>query len=64
MPNDATAHIRGSRVSLLLLALWTDKDETKLDAARNAAAELSCIITEWEKIIPESINIGYENCRH
>jgi len=61
VPNDATAHIRGSRASVLLLALWTDKDATKLDAARNATAELSRIIIEGEKIIPESINIGYGN---
>jgi len=61
VPNDATAHIRGSRASVLLLALWTDKDATKLDAARNAAAELSRIIIEGEKVIPESINIGYGN---
>lgn len=61
VPNDATAHIRGPRVSILLLASWTDKDATKLDAARNATAELSRIVIEGEKIIPESINIGYGN---
>lgn len=61
VPNHATAHIRGSRISVLLLASWTDKDATKLDAARNATAELSRIIIEGEKIIPESTNIGYGN---
>ena len=61
VPNNATAHIRGPRVSVLLLALWTDKDANKIDAARSAAAELSRIIVQGEKIIPESVNTGYGN---
>jgi hypothetical protein len=61
VPNNATAHIRGPRVSVLLLAQWTDKDANKLDAARRATAELSRIIIQGEKIIPESINTGYGN---
>jgi hypothetical protein len=61
VPNNATAHIRGPRVNVLLLAQWTDKDANKLDAARSATAELSRIIKQGEKVIPEFINTGYGN---
>ena len=61
VPNNATAHIRGSRINVGVMASWPDKDANKLDAARSATAELSRIIIEGEKIIPESENTGYGN---
>jgi hypothetical protein len=61
VPNNATAHIRGSRVNVLLMATWTDKDTNKLDAARSGTSELSRIIIQGEKVIPESANTGYAN---
>jgi len=63
VPNNATAHIRGPRVNVAVMASWpgTDKDANKLEAARSAAAELSRIVIDGETIIPESENTGYGN---
>jgi len=61
VPNNATAHIRGSRVNVAIFASWPDRDANKLDAARSATAELSRIVIEGEKIIPDSENTGYGN---
>src|SRR5579863_6827781 len=46
VPNNATAHIRGSRINVLLAGAWTDKDPSKLDAVRSATAEFSRIIVQ------------------
>jgi len=61
VPNSATAHIRGSRVNVGIMASWPGKDANKLDAARSVTAELSRTIIEGEKVIPESENTGYGN---
>ena len=63
IPNDATAHIRGSHINVLVLADWENKDSDTdiLDKVRKAASELCQIIRQGEKIIPESLNIGYGN---
>ena len=61
VPNHATAHIRGSRVNVLILATWESKDTNILDTVRNTANEIGRILLEGEKIIPESLNIGYGN---
>jgi len=61
VPNSATAHIRGSRVNVGVMASWPGKDVNKLDEARSVTAELTRIIIEGEKIIPESENTGYGN---
>ena len=61
VPNNATAHIRGSRVNVLVMATWTDKDTNKLDAARSGTSELSRILIQSDKVIPESVNTGYAN---
>ncbi|KAH9975379.1 hypothetical protein BGW80DRAFT_1473780 [Lactifluus volemus] len=61
VPNHATAHIRGSRISILIVASWDDKATDKLDAVRSAAIELRDIILQGERIIPESQNTGYGN---
>jgi hypothetical protein len=61
VPNHATAHIRGSRVNVLILAAWDDKTTDKLDAVRSATAELARIVLQGERVIPESQNTGYGN---
>jgi len=63
VPSDATAHIRGARANVLLLAAWPgdDKDADKLDAVRSATIELRQIIIQGERDIPESRNTGYGN---
>jgi hypothetical protein len=61
VPNNATAHIRGSRVNVGIMASWPDRDANKLEAARRATAELGRIVIEGEKSIPESENTGYGN---
>jgi len=61
VPNSATAHIRGSRVNIGVMASWSGKDANKLDAARSVTSELARIIIEGEKVIPESENTGYGN---
>ncbi|KAI0300589.1 FAD-binding domain-containing protein [Multifurca ochricompacta] len=61
IPNHATAHIRGSRVNVLIFATWDDKDTKKLDTVRSAANELGGILLEGERNIPESLNTGYGN---
>ena len=61
VPNYATAHIRGPRINVGVMASWPDKDANKLDAARRATAELTRIVIEGEKIIPKSENTGYGN---
>ncbi len=60
VPNNATPHIRGSRISVLIMGTW-DKDTDKLDAARSATSELSRIVIEGEKTVAESSSIGYGN---
>ena len=61
VPNHATAHIRGSRVNVLVLAKWNTKDTDKLDTVRSATSELRSIILRGERDIPESENTGYGN---
>ena len=61
IPNDATAHIRGSRINVLIIADWENKDTDILDKVRKASSELGQIIIQGEKIIPESLNVGYGN---
>jgi hypothetical protein len=60
VPNNATPHIRGSRISVLVMATW-DKDTDKLDAPRSATSELSRIIIDGEKVVAEAASIGYGN---
>ncbi len=61
VPNHATAHIRGPRLNVLILATWDSQDTNILDTVRNAANELGRILLQGEKIIPESLNVGYGN---
>jgi hypothetical protein len=61
VPNYATAHIRGPRVNVGVMASWPDKDANKPEAARRATDELARIVIEGEKIIPKSENTGYGN---
>ncbi|KAH9965223.1 FAD-binding domain-containing protein [Russula dissimulans] len=63
VPSDATAHIRGPRANILLLAGWPGdgKDTDKLDVVRSATTELRQIIIQGERDIPESRNTGYGN---
>jgi len=61
VPNHATAHIRGPRVNVGVMASWPAKDANKLDVARSATEELGRIVIEGEKIIPKSENTGYGN---
>ena len=61
IPNDATAYIRGSHMNVVIFAEWEDKDPDTLDKARKATSELRQILVQGEKIIPESLNIGYGN---
>jgi hypothetical protein len=61
VPNSATAHIRGPRVNIGIMASWTGNDANKVDVARSVTSELTRIIIEGEKIIPESENTGYGN---
>ncbi|SRR6266404_3091194 len=61
VPNNATAHIRGSRVNVLILAKWDSNDTNILSTARNATNELGRILLQGEKDIPESLNVGYGN---
>jgi hypothetical protein len=61
VPNHATAHIRGSRINVLIFAAWDDKATDKLDAVRSAAIELRDIIIQGERVIPKSQNTGYGN---
>ncbi|KAI9465877.1 FAD-binding domain-containing protein [Lactarius psammicola] len=61
VPNHATAHIRGPRINILILATWDSKDTNILDTVRDAANELGRILVQAEKIIPESLNVGYGN---
>ena len=61
IPNDATAHIRGSRINVLIIADWENKDTDILDKVREATSELGKILVKGEKIIPESLNVGYGN---
>jgi hypothetical protein len=60
VPNHATAHIRGGRINVLVIAGWDNKDIV-LDTVRKATSELAQIIVQGEKIIPESQNVGYGN---
>lgn len=39
----------------------SDKDTNKLSAVRSALSDLARIIVQRERIIPESLNIGYGN---
>ena len=61
VPNNATAHIRRSRVIVLILAAWNDEDSNKLDEVRSATTELRRILLQGERTIPESLNTGYGN---
>jgi hypothetical protein len=63
VPSDATAHIRGPRANILLLAGWPgdSEDTDKLDVVRSATTELRQIIIQGERDIPESRNTGYGN---
>jgi len=61
VPNNATAHIRGSRVIVLILAAWNNEDPNKLDEVRSATTELRRILLQGERTIPESLNTGYGN---
>ncbi|KAI9455345.1 FAD-binding domain-containing protein [Lactarius psammicola] len=61
IPNHATAHIRGHRLNVLILATWDSKDANILDTVRNTANELSRVLLQGEKNIPESLNVGYGN---
>ena len=61
IPNNATAHIRGSRINVLIIADWENKDTDILDKVRKATSELGQILVQGEKIIPESLNVGYGN---
>ena len=61
IPNNATAHIRGARINVLISSIWDSKDPDILDAVRNAANELAGIVVQGEKVIPESLNVGYGN---
>jgi hypothetical protein len=61
VPNHATAHVRGSRINVLIITSWDSKDKNILDTVRNAANELGRILLQGEKIIPESLNVGYGN---
>jgi len=61
VPNHATAHIRGRRISVLIIAAWNDKDTDKLDTVRSATSELRRIVVRGERDIPESENTGYGN---
>jgi hypothetical protein len=60
IPNHATAHIRGGRINVLVIAAWDNK-EIILDTVRKATSELAQILIQGEKIIPESLNVGYGN---
>ncbi|KAH9177610.1 FAD-binding domain-containing protein [Lactarius sanguifluus] len=61
IPNHATAHIRGPRINVLIMASWDNKDTNVLDTVRNTANELGQILLSGEKTIPESLNVGYGN---
>jgi hypothetical protein len=61
VPNHATAHIRGSRINVLIIGTWDSKDTNILDTVRNATNELGRILLQGEKTIPESLNVGYGN---
>lgn len=61
IPNHATAHIRGGRINVLVIAGWDNKDTITLDTVRKATNELGQILIQGEKIIPESLNVGYGN---
>jgi len=61
IPNHATAHIRGGRINVLVVAAWENKDTIVLDTVRKATNELGQILVQGEKIIPESLNVGYGN---
>ncbi|KAI0052753.1 FAD-binding domain-containing protein [Auriscalpium vulgare] len=59
IPNDATAHIRGARVSTLIFSAWDDGD--KLPAVRASANELMDVILKGETKLSERENTGYGN---
>ena len=61
IPNDATAQIRGSHINVLVISDWENKDTDILDKVRKATSELCQILRQGEKIIPESLNVGYGN---
>jgi hypothetical protein len=61
IPNHATAHIRGCRINVLISADWDSKDTDILDKVRKATSDLGQIVVQGEKIIPESLNVGYGN---
>ena len=48
-------------MNVVIFAEWEDKDPDTLDKARKATSELRQILVQGEKIIPESLNIGYGN---
>lgn len=61
VPNNATAHNRGPRFNVLVLATWGDEDPNKLDVLRNATSELGRIVIQGEKALTERHNTGYGN---
>lgn len=61
VPAEATSHIRGHRISVLIFATWSDADPNKLDVVREAAKEVGRIILQGENVIPEALNTGYGN---
>jgi hypothetical protein len=61
VPNNATAHIRGARINVLIISTWDSKDPNILTTVRNATNELRGIVVQGEKVIPESLNVGYGN---
>ena len=64
IPNDATAHIRGKRVSAVAFCTWDEGGKERLDEVRAAARELVDMILEAEKEINEidvNTNTGYGN---
>ncbi|KAI0066973.1 hypothetical protein BV25DRAFT_1795862, partial [Artomyces pyxidatus] len=61
VPNSATAHIRGSRVSTLVVCTWAHSATDRLPTVRKAVNELVEIIRSSEKRLPADTNTGYGN---
>ncbi|KAI0052752.1 FAD-binding domain-containing protein [Auriscalpium vulgare] len=61
VPNNATAHVRGSRVSTLVFGAWDDSVEATLPVVRASANDIIDTILKSETDIASEANTGYGN---
>lgn len=61
VPNDATAHVRGKRVSTVAFVSWEAGGKERLGDVRAATGEIVGMILDAERGIEAGTNTGYGN---